>query len=37
VTWNGRDDDGRQMASGTYVYRLQAGQYVAMRRMVLVK
>jgi subtilisin family serine protease len=37
VTWNGRDDAGRQVASGTYVYRLQAGHQVAMKRMVLVK
>ncbi|MEZ4387343.1 MAG: C25 family cysteine peptidase [Candidatus Krumholzibacteriia bacterium] len=37
VTWQGRDDAGRQVASGTYVYRLvtEGGQQV--RKMVLVK
>ncbi|MFH2053292.1 MAG: FlgD immunoglobulin-like domain containing protein [bacterium] len=35
--WNGRDDSGRQCASGTYFYRLEAGQYSETKRMVLVK
>jgi len=37
VTWDGRDDGGRQMASGVYLYRLQAGGRVESQRMVLVK
>jgi len=37
VVWNGRDDGGRQVASGTYFYRLEAGQYSETKRMVLVK
>ena len=37
VVWNGRDDKGRRMASGTYFYRLEAGAYSATKRMVLVK
>lgn len=35
--WNGRDDAGRQVASGTYLYRLEAGEYTETKRMVLVK
>ena len=37
VTWNGTDDNGRAVASGTYIYRLEAGEYVESRRMVLVR
>ena len=35
--WNGRNDRGESVASGVYVYRLQAGDYAAARRMVIVK
>jgi hypothetical protein len=37
VVWNGRDDSGRQVASGTYFYRLEAGAYSETKRMVLIK
>jgi hypothetical protein len=37
VTWNGVDDQGRSVASGTYIYRLEAGDIVESKRMVLVR
>jgi len=35
--WNGRDDAGRQVASGTYFYRLEAGEYSETKSMMLIK
>ena len=35
--WNGRDESGRQVASGTYIYMLRAGTHVETNRMVLLK
>jgi hypothetical protein len=36
-TWDSRDDTGRQAAAGVYYYVLEAGDYKATRRMVLLK
>ena len=37
ATWNGRDDTGRMVASGTYFYRLKAGNYSDTKSLVLIK
>lgn len=37
VIWNGRDAQGDAVASGTYVYRLQAGTYTKTGKMTLLK
>ena len=39
IRWDGRDDDGRELASGVYLYRLQTGdgQQVETRKLVLVR
>ena len=37
VIWDGKNDAGRQVASGVYMYRMQAGDFVKTRKMVLLK
>lgn len=37
VTWNGKNDFGQQVASGTYIYSVQAGDFVQTKKMVLLK
>ena len=35
--WDGRNQNGEPVTSGTYYYQLRAGNYSALRRMVIVK
>ena len=37
VTWDGKDTTGREVASGLYFYQLEIGDYIATRRMILLK
>ncbi|MCY3761997.1 MAG: VIT domain-containing protein [Gemmatimonadetes bacterium] len=36
-TWDGRDEQGREAASGVYIYRLSTAGFVSMRKMMLLK
>ena len=37
VQWNGRDEHGRSVASGLYLYRIEAGQFAQTRKMPLLR
>ena len=37
VIWNGRNDAGQSVASGMYLYRIEAGPYGSVRKMTLMK
>ena len=37
ISWNGRSDSGQRLASGTYFYRIEAGSYVATRKLTIVR
>jgi len=37
VTWDGTDHRGLQVSSGVYFYRLKAGSFTAMKKMILVE
>ncbi len=37
LSWDGRDDLGRQVASGVYIYRLNVGEWAVHRRMLLLR
>ncbi len=37
VEWDATDDHGQSLSSGLYLYRLQAGEFAAVGKMVLLK
>jgi hypothetical protein len=37
IRWDGRDDHGQSVASGVYFYRVQSGDFIATRKMTLMK
>lgn len=37
VSWNGRDDNGRGVASGVYFYKMSAGRYTSTKKMIMMK
>ena len=37
VIWDGTDQKGARVSSGVYFYRLRAGDFIKMRKMVLIK
>lgn len=37
IIWDGRDDDGREMSSGIYYFRMHSGKYSSTRKMLMLK
>jgi flagellar hook assembly protein FlgD len=37
VNWNGTNSSGQRVSSGVYFYRMSAGDFSAMRKMVILK
>jgi len=37
ITWNGKDNLGMQVSSGLYFYQLNAGEFVAIKKLILMK
>jgi flagellar hook assembly protein FlgD len=37
LNWDGMDNSGNRVASGSYIYRMSAGEYVNAKKMILIK
>jgi flagellar hook assembly protein FlgD len=37
VVWDGRDESGKEVSSGIYIYRIQAGESVKSRKLSFVR
>lgn len=37
IVWNGRDDSGKEVSSGIYLYKIDAGRHSDVKKMVIVK
>jgi MAM domain-containing protein meprin/A5/mu/flagellar hook capping protein FlgD/uncharacterized protein DUF4394/HYDIN/CFA65/VesB family protein/BACON domain-containing protein len=37
VQWDGKNDHGKQVATGIYIYRFEAGEYIKSQKMILMK
>jgi hypothetical protein len=37
IQWNGKDDDGNEVSSGIYFYRIEAGNFVKCKKMTVLK
>ncbi|MCK4694658.1 MAG: T9SS type A sorting domain-containing protein, partial [Candidatus Cloacimonetes bacterium] len=37
VTWAGQDQNGKSVSSGVYFYKLKAGKYTSIKKMLLMK
>ncbi len=37
ITWDGKDDNGKDVANGIYFYRIQTGDFTATKKMILLK
>ncbi|MDH7605963.1 MAG: FlgD immunoglobulin-like domain containing protein, partial [Melioribacter sp.] len=37
IEWNGTNNIGNRVAAGTYIYRIEAGDFVQAKKMILLK
>ncbi|MBN1352519.1 T9SS type A sorting domain-containing protein [candidate division KSB1 bacterium] len=37
ISWNGKDELGNQVSTGVYLYRIQAGNFISTKKMILLR
>jgi flagellar hook assembly protein FlgD len=37
LNWDGTDGNGKQASSGSYIYRMSAGEFIKSKKMILIK